>query len=196
MGPASHTRPVAGHDNGMSTLTPPSEAGFRRLYERTSSRVYGYVRRYCAEADCDDIVAEVFLVAWRRFGELSADPLPWLLTVARKTLANYWRSGQRRDRLAVEALGVAQLAGPDCASEAIERATMLDALAALRADDREILFLTGWDGLDSAGAAQVLGISAAAARARLARARRRLVAQFDDEPPARPSGLSLLVEGN
>lgn len=175
---------------------PPSEAEFRLLYEHTSSRVYGYVRRHCAEGDCDDVVAEVFLVAWRRFGELSGRPLPWLLAVARKVLANHWRSGERRKRLAVEARGVQQLAGPDCATEAIERADMLAAVAALGAADREILFLTGWDGLDSSGAAQVLGISAVAARARLARARRRLVAQFEAVPPVRRPHLSQLTEGD
>ena len=40
----------------------------------------------------DDVIADVFLVAWRRLEEVPADPLPWLLGVARRTLANRCRS--------------------------------------------------------------------------------------------------------
>lgn len=180
----------------MSTSAQPSESEFRLLYERTSARVYGYVRRRCEEADCDDVIAEVFVVAWRRFDKLPADPLPWLLGVARRTLAHHWRSLQRRQRLALEIQGLEQTAGPDSATEVIERLSMLDALAKLNPDDREILLLTGWDGLDCQGAAQVLEISPGAARARLSRARRRLVAEFDTSPAPDLPALRLATEGN
>ncbi|MFT3971193.1 MAG: sigma-70 family RNA polymerase sigma factor [Micropruina sp.] len=179
----------------MSTSTPPSEDDFRRLYERTSSRVYRYVRRHCSEADCDDVLAEVYLVAWRRHAELPADPMPWLLGTARKVLAHLWRSRDRRQRLAAEIQGVQAMAGPDCGSEAIERAALLAALAALSPDDREVLLLVGWDGLDAAGVAAVFGISATAARARLSRARRRLARHCDPpETVTRPT-FPLLTKG-
>lgn len=180
----------------MSAPLPPSEAEFRRFHERTSPRVYGYVRRHCQEAESDDVIAEVYLVAWRRWGAIPADPLPWLLATARKTLANHWRSRDRQERLATELRGVQRLASPDPATQAVERADLLAALAGLDADDREILLLVGWDGLDSAGAATVLGITATAARARLSRARRRLAARIDPPRPATQSRLSLLTEGN
>ena len=61
-----------------------AEDDLRVLFARTSVRVRGYVRRHVAEADCDDVVAEVFLVAWRRFGDVPDDPLPWLLATARR----------------------------------------------------------------------------------------------------------------
>lgn len=180
----------------MSTPTPPPERDFRRLYERTSPKVYGYVRRQCHEADCDDVLAEVYLVAWRRYAELPADPVPWLLGTARKTLAHLWRSRDRQQRLAAELQGVAQLAGPDCAVEAVERADLLAALAALEPHDREVLLLVGWDDLDSAGVAAVLGISSVAARARLSRARRRLARHYDPPRTATNPPFSLLTEGN
>jgi RNA polymerase sigma-70 factor (ECF subfamily) len=34
-----------------------------------------------------DVVAETFLVAWRRLDDVPADPLPWLYGVARRVLA-------------------------------------------------------------------------------------------------------------
>lgn len=179
----------------MSTPTPP-ESEFRRLYERTSTRVYHYVRRHCHEADCDDVLADVYLVAWRRFHELPADPVPWLLGTARKTMSHLWRSRDRQQRLTAELRGVHHLAGPDCAVEAIERTDLLTALTALDPDDREVLLLTGWDGLDSAGVATVLGISRVAARARLSRARRRFAQRYDPPQAIQHSPYSLLTEGN
>ncbi|MBN9104521.1 MAG: sigma-70 family RNA polymerase sigma factor [Propionibacteriaceae bacterium] len=180
----------------MSTSTPPSEGDFRRLYERTSPRVYSYVRRHCHEANCDDVLAEVYLVAWRRYGELPADPVPWLLGTARKTLGHLWRSRDRQQRLIAELHGVQQLAGPDCAVEAVERTDLLTALAALDLDDREVLLLVGWDGMDAAGVAAVLGVSPVAARARLSRARRRLARHYDPPQTATNRSFSLLTEGN
>ena len=193
---ACHRRPCAGHYRYMSTPTAPTDAEFRKLYERTSTRVYGYVRRYCQAADCADVIAEVYLVAWRRFDQLPVDPVPWLFGTARKVLANLWRSRDRRARLDAELCGLYELATPDVANQAVDRADLLQALAALEPDDREILLLTGWDGLDSSAAGKVLGVSAVAARARLSRARRRLIGHVGTTGSSIRPSLSLLTEGN
>ena len=55
-------------------------------------RVHGYVRLRVSESDCEDVVAEVFLRALERRGQLrSPDPGPWLLSVARSRVAEYHR---------------------------------------------------------------------------------------------------------
>ena len=55
-------------------------------------RVHGYVRLRVSESDCEDVVAEVFLRALERRGQLrSSDPGPWLLRVARSRVAEYHR---------------------------------------------------------------------------------------------------------
>jgi len=174
------------------------EAVFLELFERTSARVYSYVRRHCDDAECDDVVSEVFLVAWRRLGDVPSDAVPWLLGTARHVVGNHWRSRDRRGRLETELRGVRQLATEsDPAGLTVERAAMLAALATLGANDRELLLLVGWDGLDAAGVAQALGCSGTAARARLSRARRALESAFDresTEPSVAPRWL--LSEGN
>lgn len=187
----------------MRTGTPhatSAQTAFAELFERTSAQVYRYVRRHCDDADCDDIVAEVFLVAWRRFAELPDDPVPWLLTTSRNLIGNHWRSRDRRSRLETELRAVRQLATqPDPAGLAIERSAMLAALATLSPDDRELLLLVGWDGLDAAGISQVVGCSPTAARSRLSRARQRLeaaLARDATEPPAALDPTLLLPEGN
>ena len=59
-----------------------------------------YARRRTCEAIADDMAAETFAVAWRRADAIPADPLPWLIGVARRVLATQRRSGARQHRLA------------------------------------------------------------------------------------------------
>lgn len=180
----------------MSTPPAPSDAAFRSFYERTSPRVYGYVRRRCPDADCDDVIAESYLVAWRHFDQLPADPVPWLLRAARNALSNRRRGLSRQRRLTEELASIREVAGPDSANLAVERTDLLAALAGLGDGDREVLLLAGWDGLDSAGIGTVLGISAPAARARLSRARRRFERQFAPRSPLPDRSPSLLTESS
>ena len=172
------------------------EVEFRAWYQRTSPRVYAYVRRYCSEDDCDDVIAEVYLAAWTRFDELPAEAVPWLIGTARNVLANSWRARERRRRLVAALTGLDSVAAPDCAGQAVERADLLRAIAALRADDQEVLLLAGWDGLDSSGIATVLGCSVVAARARLSRARRRLADGLSDTSEAPDPRFHLVAEAN
>jgi RNA polymerase sigma-70 factor (ECF subfamily) len=129
--------------------------------------VRAYVLRRTAPEAADDVVADVFLVAWRRLDEVPADPLPWLLGTARRVLANRRRSQQRafalRDRLVSEpASGAAAPAGTD------HRVA-----GALAERDRELLMLIAWEGLSVTEAAEVLGVRAGTVAVRLHRARQR-----------------------
>ena len=72
------------------------EARLEALFDEHYSAVRTYARRRAPEALVDDVVAETFLVAWRRIDELPDDVRPWLLGVARKTLSTQLRSARRR----------------------------------------------------------------------------------------------------
>lgn len=172
------------------------EAGFRDWYQRTSPRVYAYVRRYCSDDDCDDVIAEVYLAAWTRLGELPADAVPWLIGTARNVLANSWRARGRRQRLAATLANLTELAAADPAGTAVERADLLRALSRLSADDQEVLLLAGWDGLGSSEIATVLECSISAARTRLSRARHRLATQLNAPLDGQLATLSLVSEVN
>lgn len=174
----------------------PGRDDFRQLFRTTNRRVYAFVRRHCDEADCDDLIAEVYLAAWRHFDQLPPEPLPWLLGTSRKVLANHWRSRGRRRRLAAEMASISQLAAADCATQAVDRTDLLTALGRLSEEDREILLLTGWDGLDSAEASAVLHCSSEAARARLSRARKRLTEQLNGSDCAPDTALRLIAKAH
>jgi RNA polymerase sigma-70 factor, ECF subfamily len=132
------------------------------------------VRRYVHRRDpalCDDVVAETFLVAWRRLDDVPADARPWLIGVARKTRLNMLRS-RRRQAAVADRLGAA-LAPP---TEGELPPDVSAALAQLRSRDREILLLAVWDDLERSEIARVLGCSTTAAAVRLHRAKKRFVA--------------------
>jgi RNA polymerase sigma-70 factor (ECF subfamily) len=130
-----------------------------------------------------DAVAETFLAAWRRFDELSEDPLPWLIGAARKALANQRRSALRQARLTgrLAALPHEPAGSPD----RLDRSTTTrSALERLCPKDREVVLLIGWDGLTPTQAASSLGISAVSFRVRLHRARRRFERLLGEEAGA------------
>ena len=55
---------------------------------------------------------------------------------------------------------------------------VVDALAALRSADREVLLLSAWEGLPASQIAERFGISTKAAEKRLSRAKQRLASQL------------------
>jgi RNA polymerase sigma-70 factor, ECF subfamily len=148
---------------------------FEVLYAEHRARVLGYVLRRTERADdAADVVAETFLVAWRRLDDApTADVRPWLYGVARRVLANHRRGERRRTQLADQLRS--DLAGRDPAPAGEgEFAELAAAFRSLPDGDREVLALEGWEQLDAGEIAVVLGCSRNAARIRLHRARRRL----------------------
>lgn len=166
-------------------------AAFSATYRAHSSRVHAYARRRCEASDAHDVVAETFLVAWRRWDDVPPDPLPWLLVVARNTIANQRRSATRRGRLADCVAHIERLAGTGGSAEheVVERAAMLAALRQLTDLEREAVLLVAWDGLSNADAAVVADCSTRAFEVRLSRARARLTrAAATADPSPRPAG--------
>jgi RNA polymerase sigma-70 factor (ECF subfamily) len=130
---------------------------FERLFADHGTAVLAYALRRADRATAEEVVAEVFVVAWRRRDRIPDDePMLWLYAVARRVLANERRAARRRAALttALSALARQRTADPPGAvARGVE--TLRDALAALRPLDREVLMLTAWEGLDGARAAEL-----------------------------------------
>ena len=143
---------------------------FRVLYDEAYPRIMAYLlRRTATRADAEDVASEIFTTAWRRLDEIPTDErrLAWMFATARRTLANHYRSRDRRERLAdrLRRTPPADEPAHDAVHAALDR---------LRPDDREILTLHAWDDLESPEIALVLGIPPSTAAVRLHRARKRL----------------------
>jgi RNA polymerase sigma factor (sigma-70 family) len=154
------------------------EAAFREIYVAHYQRIAAYAHRRTSQPeDADDIVAETFLVAWRRFEDVPGGDLtlPWLYGVARRVLSEGRRSSLRRDRL-VARLG--RLWGRTDArmnpyDRWDDRQIVHQALARLGPDDRELLRLAEWEELSNVQLAVVFACSVNAIAIRLHRAHRR-----------------------
>jgi RNA polymerase sigma-70 factor, ECF subfamily len=147
---------------------------FEELFRAHHGAVHAYVYRRADKGEVDDVVADVFLVAWRRRATVPDDPLPWLLGVARNTLGTKRRAESRRLRLIERAKSEA--ASERVASIDLDGESHLARLALTRlaANDREAITLIAWEGLTPGQAAVALGIPPNRFRVRLHRAVRRL----------------------
>jgi RNA polymerase sigma-70 factor, ECF subfamily len=160
-----------------------SRGQFEHVYQDCYEAVYRYAARRVAPEAVQDVVSDTFLAAWRRYGEMKGEPLPWLLGIARRTAANHRRSGARRDRLHERLSGEPIPNSHEGINDRDPRVGA--ALATLAERDREALMLVAWDGLEHRVAATVLGCSTGAFTVRVHRARRKLERALADEetPP-------------
>jgi RNA polymerase sigma-70 factor, ECF subfamily len=164
-------------------MEPTNAQRFEELFRRYYPAVRGYALRRAAPDAAQDVVAETFLVAWRRLDDLPDDALPWLFGVARRVLANQRRSSGRGEAIQNRLAGTGADA-PDLEASVTESDVVRAALARLSERDREALMLVAWHGLSGKRAAHAAGCTRAAFDVRLHRARRRLAALLEDlDPP-------------
>lgn len=179
----------------LAATTRGDEAAFATFYRRHERRVTRFAIAHCPSPDdVGDAVAETFLVALRRAASYDSRRSPaaaWLLGICVRVIGDQQRARARRLRLS-RRLASAPPAYPPAEADRVEAAIdaaragrrLRQALDALPRREREVLVLVVWADLSPAEAAAALGISANAARLRLARARRRLSsAQLPDIVP-------------
>lgn len=164
-------------------IAAESEQRYRRLFERHHREVYAYCRRRTDAATAADAAAETFTVAWRRLADVpdGEAALGWLYGVARRVLANEFRSGRRRRRLAQRLVGNDPVPDPTPEVMVVRRerdAEVTAAMAHLRAEDRELLQLALWEHVSHAELATMLGCSTQAVTQRIYRATRRVAKEF------------------
>jgi RNA polymerase sigma factor (sigma-70 family) len=151
------------------------------LWTAHSRAVLGYLARRCeVREDAADLLAETFLVAWRRLDDVPQPPAdrPWLFAVAGHVLANHHRGLRRRGR-ATRALRD-QLGDLVVPEPPIEVLAVREALAKLAPIDREVLTLAAWEGLTTREIARALDLTETAVSTRQSRARAKLRQLLDD----------------
>lgn len=165
------------------TMSNPSEEQFERLFADHHRQIYVYCRRRADEETARECAAETFLVAWRRIDTVPPGEraLPWLYGVARRVLANHFRSQRRFKALItrLRGLGVDPAPGPEAVVvRRAEDQEILAALNRLRPDEQELLRLAVWEELPHREIGEVLGCSAHAVDQRIRRAENRLAREL------------------
>ena len=148
-------------------------ARFEAFYGAHHQSIAAYVRRRVIEHEVEDVIAQVFLIAWRRFAVIPPPPEDrlWLFGVARRVVADHRRSTMRRrrlsERLAEEArVPVRPIGTFESTQWRVDRA-----MKALRPGERDVLRLVLWEGASHAETAALFGCTANAAELRYRRAR-------------------------
>jgi RNA polymerase sigma-70 factor (ECF subfamily) len=188
------------HGEGVAIEERPGDPSEDRhaRFEALATQVIEPLRRYLVRrtdpATADDALAETLLVCWRRLDDVpDGDPLPWAYGVARNCLANAERAERRQRRVA------ARISVVDPPAESTRQPVdgadaVVEALAAVRPEEAELLRLWAWEQLGASEIATVLGISPNAVSIRLHRARQHLKEEL--RKIEAPSGHEETREGN
>ena len=182
------------HARRVKSARAGDETAFLALYDELYGPVADYLGRRCDRAqDAEDLVSTVFhrfLSNLERYDPRRGSVLGWVLTMARHALIDHLR--RTRDTTSVEDLADV-LAGPHPDPlEGLIRTEQADrvrrALAGLPAEMREALALHYGQELRMRDIGALLGLSEAAAKQRVYRARRelrrRLAATTEHHPVA------------
>lgn len=177
----------------VAALARGEPQAFTAAYTRYRVPIYSFLVRLSGRREvADDLFQETFLQLARHAARLRPDTElgAWLFTVARNRYRSHRRTSLlRRLRLQLATLGGgAQPTAPPGPLTPFEHASHSDlgrqlerALGQLGEAQREVLLLVAVEGLEQERAATVLGISPAALRQRLARARAELQALLDKD---------------
>lgn len=144
----------------------------------------GFVARHLGATAAEEVTAETFAIAYRRWSDLdpSRSPRPWLYGIASNLIKHHWRR-ERRMLRAYARSGIDPLLAEDGPSlerlAAQETAPILAAaLADLRRAEREVLLLHAWAELSDAEIAEALSLPLGTVKSRLSRARRNIRNHF------------------
>lgn len=148
------------------------ETALRGLYDRFAERILRYAytllhNRHLAE----EVVQETMVAAWNGAGRFAgrSKVSTWLFGIARHRAMDLLRREIRGERVPDVALTL-----PDPAPGVERRERVLSALSGLPEDQREVVFLTFYEGLSYKEIAEALEIPEGTVKSRMYHAKRKL----------------------
>ena len=173
-------------------LVARAQRGDAAAYEELVTRYQGIAFRTAyvlagSAADAEEAAQDGFVKAYRALGRFRAGApfRPWLLEIVGNEARNRRRSAVRRERLALRAAAEGPSGGAAPSPEATvvaaeQRRRLLDAVDALRDDDRLVISCRYFLELSEEETAAALGIARGTVKSRLSRALERLRAHLGE----------------
>jgi RNA polymerase sigma-70 factor (ECF subfamily) len=158
------------------------EVALHRLVRATQAQVWRFCAHLSNPGSADDLTQEVYLRAMKALPRFRGDASArtWLLSIARRTVADHIRSQQRRRRVTGTGAGAPPWA-PMVTGASDEHVVLQAVVAHLPEDRRTAFVLTQVLGLSYAEVAEVCRCPIGTVRSRVARARAELVAAISQE---------------
>ncbi|WP_157416312.1 ECF RNA polymerase sigma factor SigK [Agromyces allii] len=167
------------HPRALEELLVATASGDREafglLYDATSARVFGLVRRLLVDAaQAEEVTQDVFLEAWQtaaRFDPERGSAIPWLLTLAHRRAVDRVRASQSSRERDLKA-GIRDLDVPvdevaEAAEIAIEHEKVAEALTRLSPAQRECISLAYYGGCTQSEIAARLEVPLGTVKTRL-----------------------------
>ena len=151
---------------------------FETLLARHRDAVERFVRFRLPAGEAEDVLQEVYITAYQRFGQVrDGDSFkPWLLAIARSRCADWYRQRARRREVSLDALPETVLTQSRIGL--VETVAVRDAVERLEPTDRQVLVLAYWEQLPQRDIARRLGVPLGTVKSRLHNARERFRAAY------------------
>lgn len=170
---------------------------FETLLAEYAPAVERFVKfRLPSKADAEDVLQEVYLTAFEKFGQLKSPERfrPWILSIARNKCADYFRERAKRLELPFDAVPESALSyGRRGITEEL---LVRDTLSLLRDQEQKILYLYFWKQLPQAEIARRLSIPLGTVKSRLYTAKQSFKGKYPyrTEPPKGEINMGKLPE--
>lgn len=170
----------------MAAYVAGDRAAFRVIFERYAPLLQrSMLRELFVREEANDLVQQTFLQLHRARADF--DPgqrlKPWIFTIALNLKREYFRRKKRRPERSLDAEQVPEPAVAALGAAQVEaRRTLSRVLGDLPPDQREVIELHWFDGLDFPEVAQVVGASVSAVKVRAHRGYVKLREALGNDP--------------
>ncbi|MFT3942863.1 MAG: sigma-70 family RNA polymerase sigma factor [Ancrocorticia sp.] len=151
---------------------------FSAFFEENYSLVVGVAeRRLNSRPDAEEIATEAFRIAWEKYLDGCPLTMPWIYGIVRNLIGDEYRKRGRRADLQ-QRLNSSFALRESTTHES--RMDIHDAINRLPSAERDVLEMTYWERLTSEEIAEILDVTSATVRQRIARARKHLLAALTE----------------
>jgi RNA polymerase sigma-70 factor (ECF subfamily) len=174
----------------MAAYVAGDAAAFRIIFERYAPLLLrAMLRELYVREEANDLVQQTFLQLHRARADF--DPgqklKPWVFTIAMNLKREYFRRKKRRPERSLDAESAVEPAVAALGAAQVDaRRTLARVLGGLPADQREVIELHWFDGLEFPEVAEVVGASVSAVKVRAHRGYVRLRQALGDAAPLPP----------